>query len=137
MLYFIFIFLFNINYLKCDEIEFLSNNIILYNKESNINLSDFDNYFIFLYNPWSNFSKNFYDEVKKANLKLKNKTSEFLLFVFDLTLIEKEQIFYKIKKELNENNYINIDNKFDELFKNIANYLLQTISLNKTSIQEI
>ena len=134
MLYFIFIFLFNINYLKCDEIEFLSNNIILYNKESNINLSDFDNYFIVLYNPWSNFSKNFYDEVKKANLKLKNKTSEFLLFVFDLTLIEKEQIFYKIKKELNENNtfysLIYVSNKSGiQYFKEIPkiNYIKQFI----------
>ena len=134
MLYFIFIFLFNINYLKCDEIEFLSNNIILYNKESNINLSDFDNYFIFLYNPWSNFSKNFYNNLKQANLKLKNKTFEFLIFVFDLTLIEKETIFYKIKIELNENNtfdnLIYVSNKSGiQYFKEIPkiNYIQQFI----------
>ncbi len=133
MLYFFF-FLFNINFLKCDEKEYLNNNIILYNKESNINLSDFDNYFIFLYNPWSNFSKNFYNNLKQANLKLKNKTFEFLIFVFDLTLIEKETIFYKIKIELNENNtfdnLIYVSNKSGiQYFKEIPkiNYIQQFI----------
>ena len=120
--------------MKCDEKEYLNNNIILYNKESNINLSDFDNYFIFLYNPWSNFSKNFYNNLKQANLKLKNKTFEFLIFVFDLTLIEKETIFYKIKIELNENNtfdnLIYVSNKSGiQYFKEIPkiNYIQQFI----------
>jgi hypothetical protein len=120
--------------LKCDEKEYLNNNSILYNKESNINLSDFDNYVIFLYNPWSNFSKNFYNNLKQANLKLKNKTFEFLIFVFDLTLIEKETIFYKIKIELNENNtfdnLIYVSNKSGiQYFKEIPkiNYIQQFI----------
>ena len=120
--------------MKCDEKEYLNNNIILYNKESYINLSDFDNYFIFLYNPWSNFSKNFYNNLKQANLKLKNKTFEFLIFVFDLTLIEKETIFYKIKIELNENNtfdnLIYVSNKSGiQYFKEIPkiNYIQQFI----------
>ena len=43
----------------------------------------------------------------------------------------------KFQKELTEFNYITIDNKFDELFNNISNYLLQTIELNQTSIEEI
>ena len=134
MLFFIFIIIVFINFLKSEEKEFLNNNIILYNNESNINLSDIDNYFIFLYNPWSNYSKNFYNELKNANFKLKNKTFEFLILVFDLTLIDKETIFFEVKIELNENNIFDnlifISNKSGiQYFKEIPkkNYIQQFI----------
>ena len=64
----------------------IKNNILLYNKETNINLSEIDNYFIFFYNPWSNYTKNFYKEVEKANLRI-NKNLDFSIVVFDITLI--------------------------------------------------
>ena len=65
---------------------------------------------------------------------MQNKTFEFLIFVFDLTLIEKETIFYKIKIELNENNtfdnLIYVSNKSGiQYFKEIPkiNYIQQFI----------
>jgi hypothetical protein len=82
----------------------IKNNILLYNKETNINLSEIDNYFIFFYNPWSNYTKNFYKEVEKANLRI-NKNLDFSIVVIDITLIEKEFIFKKIRTNF-EDNYL-------------------------------
>ena len=94
-----FFFIYFINLTQEKEIK---NNILIYNKETKINLSEIDDYFIFFYNPWSNYTKNFYKEVEKANLKI-NKNLEFSIIVIDITLIEKEFIFKKIRINFEEN----------------------------------
>ena len=43
----------------------------------------------------------------------------------------------KFKKELTGFKYVQNENKFEELFNNISNYLLQTLELNQTSIEAI
>ena len=52
-----FFFIYFINLTQEKEIK---NNILIYNKETKINLSEIDDYFIFFYNLWINYTKNFY-----------------------------------------------------------------------------
>lgn len=99
--------------------------------------------------------KNYHDlntKLKKAQIQsyrnneiIRFKYGKLLRILNDKILKGIENIDYvlkqisnnKFQKELTEFEYVKNENQFDELFNNISNYLLKTMELNQTSIEQI